>query len=157
MLYDDLKEWKRQAKKLEDYYDDIESLAEDAEEIFKGNCAIVVVSAKKLISVRPNFLRVGDENWHISRDSILYKIEDDGSLHKIDTEEIIDELVEYLSDKITVEKLMKDVLNKLEPDDLFEIYERAIIKKGKVREEEGCYKLLVGGKKGRPFEVFIVD
>ena len=157
ILYTDLEKWKKQAKKLDDYYTDIESLSRDAEKIFLGNVAIIVVSSRKLVSVRPNVLYTGGEDWHTSRDSIFYRLEDDGSLTKVNVKKIIKELADYLSGKVTVKKLMKDVLDKLDPEALLEVYDRAIIKKGKVGEEEGCYALTIGGKKGRPMKIFIVD
>ena len=72
-----------------------------------------------------------------------------------DTEKLVKEIVEVLKDKISVEKFLEDVLNDIDPEELEEIYERAVVKKGKIREEEGCYKLLIGGKRGAPFELML--
>jgi len=145
--------WIENSKKLKNYYRNLWKLEEHCKELFNQHYTIRITV--KLIVVEPYY--VWDEGFHIQRDFIYYKINPDKSLNKIDNTRLKKEIIDRLKDKISVEKLLKDVLDNLEPEDFYELYDRAVIRKGKVREEEGCYKLLVGGKRGAPFELMLRD
>lgn len=146
-----LKDWKEKASQLKNSYRSYGKLIDDCTSIFKEN--FIVVYHGKLAIIYPNEVEDADE-FHKIRDAVIYK-RTGHTIKKIDTEKLISEIVNVLKDKISVEKLLKDVLNDIEPEELEEIYERAVIKEGKVREEEGCYKLLIGGKRGAPFELML--
>lgn len=146
-----LKDWKEKAAQLKNSYKSFAKLMDDCIIIFRENFAIV--HQKGLAIVYPDSLEDAEE-FHKIRDAIIYK-RIGSTIKRIDTEKLVKEIVEVLKDKISVEKFLEDVLNDIDPEDLEEIYERAVVKKGKIREEEGCYKLLIGGKRGAPFELML--
>ena len=146
-----LTEWIKKSKRLSKTYISLEDLKTDCEKLFGTNFQLVVRG--DLVMVYP-FEILLDETLHFSKDTPVYLLKK-GLLKKLNTKKLINELAKILAKKITVEKLMRDVLSSLTPSELNEVYERVIIKKGKIREEEGCYKLLIGGKRGYPFELAI--
>jgi len=148
--------WRNKAKKLKESYKNIEKLKEDAsKKIGIDYYYITDVPTINMIMVKPYMvIEYGkdDERIHLSRDSVFYYSTKGNDYEKLDTIKIIDALVEKIVPHISVEQLVKDVLYDATPEDLKEMFERAIIKEGKIKEKPGCYKMLFGGKPGAPFE-----
>ena len=147
-----LSEWVKKSKKLLNKYETFEDLEDDCRELFGRNFQIIK-RPDNLILISPLLIEI-DEEIHTSRDLPIF-LKRDGKYIKLNTKKLIDEVVKVLKSKVTIEKLLEDALCSLSPEELQEVYERVIKKKGKVREEEGCYKLLIGGKKGYPFELML--
>ena len=152
-----LKEWKSKLGKLKKIYDSVEELKEDCKKKVGDDFYIMDSVKDKLVIVLPEPRPIDDiESFHMTRDSIIYRYTDDfGTIEKVNAKAMIEKIVEVTAVHIAPEELMKDVLNSVNPEELIEIYQRVIEKKGKIREEEGCYKLLIGGKRGAPFELMI--
>jgi len=152
-----LKEWKGKLGKLKKIYDNVEELKEDCKKKVGDDFYIMDSVKTKLVVVLPEAKQIEDwQSFHITRDSIMYRYVDDyGTIEKVNTKAMIKKIVEVTAVHLSPEELMEDVLNSLDPDDIIEVYHRVIEKKGKIREEEGCYKLLIGGKRGAPFELMI--
>ena len=146
------KEWDKKAKKLEDHYEDFDALAEESKKIFgKEYCA--VVSSSNYAYVKPVNVFVSGE-VHYMRDIPIYYNTEKG-LDRMIPEKLIGPIIEKLKDSVSIEKLLEDALLSLNPDDLTELFERAVTHEGKVKEKEGCYQLLVGGKSGGPFKLML--
>jgi|Deesub1362A_J573_1020465.scaffolds.fasta_scaffold13388_3 uncharacterized protein (DUF2267 family) len=146
-----LKEWKEITNQLKNSYKSFTKLQEDCAKIIP--CDFAIVYQKGMAVIYPESLEDAEE-FHRIRDAVIYK-RIGSTIKRVDTEKLVSEIVNVLKDKISVEKLLEDVINDIDPEDLEEIYERAVVKKGKIREEEGCYKLLIGGKRGAPFELML--
>lgn len=82
----------------------------------------------------------------------VFKIRGDAKLTELDYSEMIEEISEYLKEHVPVKAFLKDVLRTTAPEEVIEIFER-IRKKAKVRADEGCFLLLIGGKVGKPVEL----
>jgi len=78
-------------------------------------------------------------------------------LKEINIEEFQKSIIQKLKDKINTKELLKDVLDDLSFNALKELGERVVARKGKVRSVKGCYKLQIGGKRGRPLELMLRD
>jgi hypothetical protein len=156
ILLDDWKEW---AKRLKPSYDTIDDIIKDSTKILGDYYYTTTVPKMNILVVYPfNHKERGSrgDRIHIARDAIFYT-EKDGKYQKLNTEKMIEELVGRLVSHISIEHLVRDVLYDTNPDDLREIYERVVEKNGSIKEEPGCYKLLIGGKKGPPFEMALRD
>lgn len=149
------KEWIEKKKTLNDKYDTVDELIEHCDKTFGKHYGTIFLALNKMLMVRPVLIE-GDEHIHISRDSVLYR-KKDGKWHLIDTKKLVDVLVEHLKDHVSVEKLVEDALYDTSPEELDELFERVVKKKGSIREEEGCYKLVIGGKRGQPMEFMLRD
>ena len=86
---------------------------------------------------------------------MFYFKDEKGIYKKMNTKKFIDALVEKLTPHVSVEELLRDTLYDTNPEDLKEMYERVIEKKGSIREKPGCYKLMLGGKRGVPFQFML--
>jgi len=78
-------------------------------------------------------------------------------LEEINIEKLKQEIIKKLSDKINTTAMLDDVLGDLTIQGLKELHSRTVEHKGKVKSKEGCYKLTIGGKKGRPMELMLRD
>lgn len=145
-------EWVEKTKKLKKEYSSIEELEQDCKKLLGTNWQISK-RADNIVAVLPLQL-IQDEEIHKARDIPLFLLKKE-KLHKIDTKKLMQEIVKILAEKIDVQDFLIDVLSSLNPDELREVYERTVIKKGKIRVTEGCYKLLIGGKKGYPMELML--
>jgi len=155
MEYITLEEWKERANKLNKSYDSRTKLRHDCEKKLGDYFLVLEYGAKKLVGIYPCHVEeTGDDRVHTMRDVKWYCI-GDKHLKLMDAEKMIEGIIDVLHDKVDVKKLIEDALHDSSPDDLQEIFDRAVIKKGKVREKEGCYKLLIGGKRGQPFEFML--
>jgi len=154
-----LKEWRKKAGKLNKKYSDVIALGKDAEKRLNKYYYIQDVPVRKFLMIYPLFVEEGgkdDERIHQMRDCVVYKKED-GALYKLDAEKMMTAIVSKLVKHVSPEDVIKDALSDLAPEDFEEVFERAVIKNGKVREKEGCYKLILGGKRGSPFQFMIRD
>jgi len=115
----------------------------------KDDECVVVYKKDGFAAVYPAELEVG-EMPHLRR---LFKIKD-GQFEEINLNAIVKEIVDFLEHKITPKKLLEDVLKTSDPNTIMEVLER-IRKKPKVKEAEGCYYLLIGGKRGLPLQLNI--
>ena len=145
-------EWVEKTKKLKKEYSSIEELEQDCKKLLGTNWQISK-RADNIVAVLPLQL-IQDEEIHKARDVPLFLLKKE-KLHKIDTEKLMQEIAKILAKKINIQDFLIDVLSSLAPDELQEVYERAVVKKGKVRATEGCYKLLIGGKRGYPMELML--
>ena len=80
-------------------------------------------------------------------------------INKKERKELLEKLAGKLAPSVKVKDLLIDTLGELRPSELKEIVSRLDSPKNetKVRSEEGCYKLLIGGKKGKPYELMLRD
>ena len=81
----------------------------------------------------------------------------DGKWKRVPILDIQSKLAEELVKQIEPKKILMYALKKLPPEDLEELYERVVEKRGKVVEGEGCYCLFVGGKQGAKKPFVVVD
>jgi len=152
-----LTEWRSKLDKLETEYRSINKLRDDAKEKLGEYFILMEYGEKNLIGLYPSGKvdeYEGDERLHTMRDVRWYYIMKT-KLKLLDTEKMVGALVDKLKDKLSTEEILRDALYDTTPDDLKEMFERAIINKGKVREKGGCYKLCIGGKRGRPLELMV--
>jgi len=151
MSFIEFKKWKELAEELENEYDTLQDLIDHCKDIFGENFTIEL-TPPDIVSVAPHKVVVEyEEDIHQSRDYIYY-ISDDGytNLKKLDTEEMINSLSEALKKHVDVKKLIADALHELPISELKDIFERAVIKEGKIKAEEGCFQLKIYGKRGGP-------
>ena len=99
---------------------------------------------------------------HLARRFVVEEFKDNGNtvtikLKKINVNELQKSIAKELKNKIDGEGLIRDVLEDLPLLGLKDLHERVVKKKGKVKSQEGCYNLQIGGKRGRPMELFIRD
>ena len=97
---------------------------------------------------------------HPKKRYVITKLEDKNGKVKIELKEINIEklksgIIKELSDKINTTALLDDVLGDMSIHSLEELSARAVDKKGSVKSKEGCYKLVIGGKKGRPMQLML--
>jgi len=148
-----LSTWKRKASKIGTEYKTIDELFEACDKHFGKYYGDLHLGVYKLFIVRPVGL-IDDDEYHMSRDSLVFK-KIKKKWIKLDTKKLIEELIPKLKDKVSIDSLIRDVLDDSSPDELEEIFERVVTKKGKIQEREGCYKLLLYGKKGSPYELML--
>jgi len=152
MGFIEFKKWKDLAKNLNDSYTDLDNLISHCEEIFGENFTIEL-SPPGIASVAPHKIEVVyEEDIHPSRDYVYYiaTAEKYNNLKKLDTEKMIDLLSEQLKKYVNPKELIADALHELSISELKDIFDRAIVKEGKVKAEEGCFQLKIYGKRGSP-------
>lgn len=152
-------EWVKRAEKLKERYKSTAALLKACDDIFGEYYALMIYSGKKLVGVYPSNVEediAHDHRFHTMRD-IRWYLNTEGKLQQLETEKMIDALVERFKEEIDISAIIRDRLHDSNPDEIDELFERAIIKKGSVKEKEGCYKLMVGGKRGKPYEFNILD
>lgn len=155
-MYITLDEWVEKANTLNKSYNSRKSLRQDCEKKLKDHFVIMEYGHKKLISVYPIHVEeTGDNRVHMMRDVKWYHV--DKSIRLMDTDKMVAGIVSVLKDKVDVEELIKDALYDSNPETLEEVFERAVVKKGSIKSKEGCYKLAIGGKPGKPFEFMLRD
>jgi hypothetical protein len=119
-----------------------------------NNFNVVAAKAQRVVATAPRYLKATDHEMDKTR---LFKWNQDGSLELMDNDRLIREITERLVPALSPRKLIEDVLRTQAPDDLMELYERAVVKGGKVVEDDGCYSLRVGGKPDSMFTLLIRD
>lgn len=107
---------------------------------------------KRLIMVFPQAIKEDD---HFGDHTHMFVQLKNNQVWGLDMKIMQAELASALMKHFTPEKFMSDFVKSLEPVDLIEAYDRAIIRKGKVREREGCYKFEIFGKRGPSLELMM--
>jgi hypothetical protein len=79
----------------------------------------------------------------------------DGVVRKVDQEKLRKELGGILLKHFEKKPFIEDLVITLSPPELIEAYDRAVIKKGKVKQVEGCSKFLIHGAKGKPMQLML--
>ena len=82
-------------------------------------------------------------------------VKHEGKIKKLEQEKLRQELSKILLKHFSPDKFIDDFLETLMPEEIFEAYTRAVVKKGKVREKEGCYKFQIFGSKGPMMELML--
>ena len=147
------KEWMKLKKKLKNEYHSVDDVIVDCDKTFEKHYGTIFLGLNKMLMVRPVAIE-DDDHLHLSRDTALFRKKNNIWVY-VDTKALIDELVNHLKEHVSVEKIIEDALCDTDPDELEEIFDRVVNKKGKIREEEGCYKLIIGGKRGQPMEFML--
>lgn len=133
---------------MKDEYDNLDEIIKDANRY----AVHISPSRASVILVKEGYEK--QEHFSVIDDTIFYKFEK-GKYRKVYLENMKSALIPVLSEKLEVEDFMNDVLSEMSPNDLIDVYERAIEKKGNIDQKNGCYFLRIGGKRGRPKEIFL--
>lgn len=136
-------------EKLELTYKSVGDLYEDLK-TRKQKYALATLTDKNLVTVTP----MKEDNVFIP-ESVVFEILEDGTLEQRDIEKMEKEVIKRLAKYVDPEKLLIEILRTLSPEQLVELHERAIVKKGKVTEGPGCYSLKIGGGRGAPYELYL--
>jgi len=152
-------EWFKRAKKLHNKtYKDFETFKKHCEKVFKkGYFVIDYFSEDNLFIVQPNLVEEGGRPENHVFYLPFYKEKKDRTLEKIDTEAKVSELAPILAEAVDRKELIRDVLRKLSPERITEIYDRVITHKAKVKQKPGCVYLSIGGKRGAPGILMLRD
>lgn len=142
-------------KEMKEEYENLEDFMNAVPELF-----FVVKHQIKTKDKRNMYLvhkprKTGDE--HMNEVCAVFIDSDDDTIKKLDQEKMRKELADLLLKNFTPEEFIKDLANTLDPVQVLEAYERAIIKEGKVREVEDCYGWNIFGKSGSPLRIQITD
>lgn len=138
------------SEKLESTYKSVGALYEDIKSR-EGEYALATLTDKNLVTVTPMDIK---ENIKIT-EAIVFEILEDNSLRRLNLEDQRKAVVKKLAKYIEPERLLMEILIGYTPEQMIELHERVIEKKGKVTSESGCYSLKIGGKRGTPFEVYL--
>lgn len=136
-------------EKLELTYKSVGDLYEDLK-TREQEFALATLTDKNLVTVTP----IKEDNVFIP-ESIVFEILEDGTLEQRDIEKMEKEVIKRLAKYVDPEKLLIEILKTLSPEQLMDLYERAVEKKGKVTAGKGCYSLKIGGRQGAPFELYL--
>ena len=97
-----------------------------------------------------------DAGTHYSQRCVAFMRERvSGVMRLVDQERLRKELAEILVKHLEPKAFMDDYVMTLDPMELLEAYDRAVVKKGKVKAVEGCYKFLIYGQKGKPQQLMV--
>ncbi len=164
--YMEAKDWAKKSRELKDKYDSYIELRQHAIDVFGIEyVGFLDITSENQLLVTPDHTVEGGKAGHANKGNakISYNILDDGSLVLFKASRIIDELVPLVAEHVDREALIRDVLNNLESKDLKELHERMIAtpkktkKRPSVKQRPGCQYLSIGGKSGRPMNLFIRD
>jgi len=89
------------------------------------------------------YAMITDSDERITR---LFKIKDD-KFEEVDVKAMAKMIAEYLSEHVTLEKLLQDKILHKPLETILQLKKR-VEKKGKVREHKGCYYLKIKGERG---------
>ena len=137
------------SEKLEHTYKNVGTLYEDIKNR-EGEYALATLTDKNLVTVTP----MDKGNIEIA-EAIVFQILEDGSLKQLNMKEQRKKVVKKLAKYIEPERLLMEILKGYTPEQMIELHERVIEKKGKVTSGSGCYSLKIGGKRGTPFELYL--
>jgi len=76
-------------------------------------------------------------------------------LEKIDID--IDKMASQLAEHFDSKMLMSEVLKKTETGQLLDIKERLETPDASIKSKKGCFSLQIGGKRGRPVELTLIQ
>jgi len=97
---------------------------------------------------------VHDEDGHTIR---VYKIESEYPLLFMEVPLDFKGMAKKLAEGLDAEALMEDLLKSKPLETTLEVAARLNHPDASVRSKEGCFKLLIGGKPGRPIELDIIS
>lgn len=121
------------------------TLNQVVDQLKTGEEYLIVIKEDKMILV------VDDDN-HTRR---LYRITHEYPMMLEEIEIDYEAMAEKLAKGLDPVALMRDVLRSTEPDALLEVKERLEHPSPSVKGDDGCFRLFIGGKRGRPFELNI--
>ena len=107
----------------------------------------VIDKEAKLVTV----INTKDETKAIYRIVREYPLE----LEKIDID--IDKMASQLAEHFDSKMLMSEVLKKTETGQLLDIKERLEKPEASIKSKKGCFSLQIGGKRGRPVELTLIQ
>ena len=136
-------------EKLESTYKSVGDLYGDIKRR-EGEYALATLTDKNLVTVTP----MDKGNVEIA-EAIVFEILEDGSLRQLNMVEQRKAVVKKLAKYVEAERLLMEILLGYTPEQMIELHERVIEKKGKVTSGSGCYSLKIGGKRGTPFELYL--
>lgn len=155
------KDWMKKAEGLKDAYNSYEELKKDCLKLFGlKHFTLIDDPYLKITVVKPEkFVEGGKPENHVTYPPI-YKVLEKGALKRFNQELIIDELAPVLAKHVNREELIRDVLHEQTPPQLKELYDRVIgiekeKKKSSIKQRPGCTYLSIGGKPGKPINLFI--
>ena len=154
---------KKKTCKLDELKDEYKNVGEFMEAIpdqlmvFKKDVVINDTKTKTLNDRLYLVYEIAEErNSHFGERTAAYmRDKETKKIHKIDQERLRKELGEILMQKFDTKKFFEDFVITLSPMELMEAYDRAVIKKGKVKHVEGCSKFLIHGQRGPPMELML--
>ena len=95
-------------------------------------------------------------NSHFGERTLAYmRHKPTGKILKVDQDRLRKELGEILLERFDKKPFIDDMVVTLTPSELLEAYDRAVVKKGKVKQIEGCSKFLIYGQKGGPMQLML--
>ena len=153
-----LEEWRKKASDMKIQYDNLSEIEKDADKKLGEYYYFASVPKIKMIIIHPfNVIEGGkdDDRIHLSRDALFFNLSKEKNYKMIDTKRVVEVLVEKLAPYVDIKELVKDALYDTDPEALKEMYDRVVLKKGKIKDKPGCYKLVIGGKRGLPFEFML--
>jgi len=107
----------------------------------------VIDKEAKLVTV----INAEDQTKSIYRIIREYPIE----LEKIEID--IDKMSSQLAEHFDSKMLMEEVLKKTDTEQLLELKERLEIPDASIKSKKGCFSLQIGGKRGRPVELTLIQ
>lgn len=96
------------------------------------------------------------ETFDLLKGIIVYHIKDNQTVEKLDMKKIIEECTKTIAKHIRPEALLKNLLRDLSPTEISEVYDRAVVRKGKIKTKNGCFEIQICGKRGSPFKINLV-
>lgn len=154
------KQKKSKFVELKEQYDSLGEFVESIPEqimIFKKKIEINNRATGTIMDMLILVYEMADErNSHFGERTLAYMREKDtGKIYKVDQERLRSELGELLIKKFDMKKFMTDFVVTLSPMELIEAYDRAVIRKGKVKHVEGCSKFLIYGARSSPMQLML--
>jgi len=87
----------------------------------------------------------------------IYKITDEDSLELEEIELDIPGMAAQLAEHFDANMLMQEVLKKADTDQLLEVKARLEKPDVSIKSKKGCFSLQIGGKRGRPIELTLIE
>lgn len=159
--YVEAKDWMKKAEKLKDRYKSYHELKQHCLKLFGMEYfALLDHPSMNIILIKPEkYVEGGKPENHIVYPP-TYRVIENGALKRFNQELIINELAPVLAKHVNRVGLIKDVLYGQTPSELKELHDRIIgaeekKKKPSIKQRPGCTYLSVGGKPGKPINLFI--
>jgi hypothetical protein len=83
------------------------------------------------------------------------RVRQTGEMRLIEQERLRKELADVLVKALDKKEFIDDYVLTLDPMELLEAYDRAIVKEGKVKGAPGCYQFHIYGQKGKPQRLMV--
>jgi len=157
------KKKKEKKSKLDELKDEYASLAEFVDSLpdglmfFKKDMEVYVRETEQLHDKLFLVYEIADaRNSHFSERTLAFmKHKATGKIIKINQERLREELGEILLKHFDKKAFVDDMVVTLTPSELIEAYDRAVVKKGKVKQVEGCSKFLIYGSRRTPMQLML--